>query len=144
MYKLIKKAYLFLLPRKLHYQLEPLIRRVMYHLFYKGNTFYCPICNSHLKLNKTIVRLHIMYLMQKTSRFCFLNGSVAISVNCLYNVLKLFRHEFEMRISKLLQKSLQGSYKQSTISLKSNLPLLSLSEIAVKCPCWVLLLGSLL
>ena len=49
MYKLIKKAYLFLLPRKLHYQLEPLIRRVMYHLFYKGNTFYCPICNSHLK-----------------------------------------------------------------------------------------------
>lgn len=54
MYKLIKKVYLFLLPRKIHYKLEPLIRRVMYAFFYKGNTFCCPICQSNLKKFITI------------------------------------------------------------------------------------------
>ena len=49
MYKSIKKIYLFLIPRKVHYKLEPLIRSFLYFLFYRGDDFYCPICNSRLK-----------------------------------------------------------------------------------------------
>ena len=49
MYKFIKKAYLFILPRKVHYKIEPFIRLIMYNLLYRGEIFYCPICNSNLK-----------------------------------------------------------------------------------------------
>lgn len=49
MYKSIKKAYLFILPRKIHYKIEPFIRFILYNLFYRGINFYCPICNSKLK-----------------------------------------------------------------------------------------------
>ena len=49
MYKSIKNIYLFLIPRKIHYKLEPLIRSFLYFLFYRGDDFYCPICNSRLK-----------------------------------------------------------------------------------------------
>jgi SAM-dependent methyltransferase len=49
MYKFIKKAYLFILPRKVHYKIEPFIRVIMYNLLYRGEIFYCPICNSNLK-----------------------------------------------------------------------------------------------
>ena len=48
MYKFIKKAYLFIVPRKIHYQIEPFIRLIIYNLFYRGKIFYCPICKSNL------------------------------------------------------------------------------------------------
>lgn len=80
MYRFIKKVYLFILPRKVHYQIEPFTRLVMYNLFYRGEKFYCPICKS--KLNKFIP----IYFKSGIDNSCPRCGSLS-RTRSLYNYI---------------------------------------------------------
>ena len=49
MYNKLKSLYRKIIPNKVHYRLEPFLRKIIYYIFYKGKNQYCPICKSSLK-----------------------------------------------------------------------------------------------
>ena len=49
MYNKLKPLYRKIIPTRIHYKIEPLVRKIIYLLFYRGKNHYCPLCESSLK-----------------------------------------------------------------------------------------------
>ena len=44
MYEILKPIYKILIPKKLQFRIEPIVRRLIYYLFYKGEEIKCSVC----------------------------------------------------------------------------------------------------
>ena len=80
MYNFLKKIYKFLTPRKIHYKLENHLRNILYNLFYRGNEYYCEICDTNLKKFITI------NFTNQTDLLCPKCGSIS-RTRVLYNYI---------------------------------------------------------
>lgn len=110
MYQLAKKAFLKVVPKTLVRRLEPTIRSVLYHLFYKGSAHYCGVCRSNL--SRFIAHNHLGF----QDAICPNCGSLART----RTLVKLLESEFA--IQGETARLLEFSPHRSTFSYFSNLP----------------------
>lgn len=71
MYNKLKSLYRKIIPNKVHYRLEPLLRKIIYYVFYKGENQYCPICKSSLK------KFIPIYFKENCNQLCPKCGSLS-------------------------------------------------------------------